>query len=237
MALIRIIFDKFTWIQKIDFLSLMTLFILWVLHDHIFLRHHIVLLSKLKTGVDLPHALTVATSLFCVIPLVPLLSPPVLEKSWGLGFSVTIPFFQRIPTFMIEKNYLPLGMIIVSPFLILQTIRFLMQVGQISKLRSILTTLLIFSIIYIYYYQWIWNAWLVAGFERGFAGRTAIVAESAVYSFLCQAITFLLTPTIARAFGNQHQKLYVVYSGVLLTTLLFLPKVGFMAVILAPGHP
>lgn len=138
---------------------------------------------------------------------------------------------------MVEKNYLPLGMIIVSPFLIWQTFQFLVQAGQVSRLKAFLTTLLVFLLIYLYYYQWIWAISGIALFDKGLVGYTAIIAQFVAYSFLSQLITFLLTPALVRSFGGRYLALYTAGSGILLAFLLFLPRVGFMAVFLVPGHP
>jgi hypothetical protein len=237
IALTRTIMDRLFWSVRADFRLHIMAFMLWTFYIASLCISTGFLLSRLKAGIDFKQAFTAAICLYWVIPLVPLFSLLPWEKNWGLGIYTTIPFFARIPTFAVEKNYLPLGMIIVTPFLIWKTFQFLIQAGRISRLKSFLGTLFIFLLIYICYYQWIWNISVMTLFNKGLLGYTAIAAQFVTYSFLCQLIAFMLTPTLVGAFEGRHMILYTAGSGILLALLLFIPKVGFMAVHLIPDHP
>ena len=66
------------------------------------------------------------------------------------------------------------------------------------------------------------------------AGADALLASSMANFFVHHALTFALTPIIARAFPEYPRWAYYAVSGALLLVLLFLPRFGFYAVFLAP---
>lgn len=236
IALGRTIIDKLFWEQSLGFTIIFLELMIWSFYVTSACTAIAFMLSRLNPKIDFKQALTAAICSYWVILPVPLFSVIPWEKNWGLGILATIPFFRWIPTFTVERNYLPLGMVIVIPFLLWQTFRFVVYAGQVSKFRAFLTTLLTYLVIYVVYYQWIWAVQTIIIFDKGLIWSQALATAYIAYSFLCQAITFFLTPTLARYFkGNVW--LYTAYSGILIAILLFLPQVGFLAVILTPAFP
>jgi len=235
ISLARTITTSVFYLQKVNFRLSLLEFMLWtiyVISACIFIAF---LLSRLVAGIEFKQALNAATCLYWVVPLVPFFSH--WDDSWGLGFHATIPFFKWFPTFLVEHNYLPLGMVVAGPFLLWQTYRFIVHSEQSPKPRAIIITLLVFTSVYVVYYQWIWAAFIVVFSNNNITGYQAVMAQFFTYEFLCQVITFLLTPTVVRAFGGRHLALYTACSGVLLAFLFFVPKVGFLAAFLVPRHP
>jgi len=230
IALVRTIIDRLFW--SVDLRVGVLAFFLWAFYIMSVCIFSAFFLFKLNAGIDLKQALTISTSMFWLIAIVPFFSVLPLEKKLGLSIYTTIPFFQWIPTFLIEKNYLPLGMVVVSPFLMWKFFETIMETKKLSIAQAITSTLLIFIMIYVIYYQWIWAVSLMALFGKGLSGYSAIMAQFIAYSFPCQVITFLLIPTVVRAFGGEVMKKYEVISVCLLILLFFIPEVGFMAVFL-----
>lgn len=235
IAFTRTVADFFLWTRNL--LLFPSVFILWSFYIISLCLSTAFLLSRLIPRLTFRQALTLAVCVYWVIPLVPLFSLPPWEKAWGLGRFATVSFFQWIPTFMIERNYLPLGMLVVSPLILLKTTWVLVPTARVPWWQAFFITLLVLLVIYVYYYQWIWNVTVIATFEKGFTGWDMVLAGYIAYSFLSQVITFLLTPVLARAFGSFPLWGYMAVSGAILLGLLFIPHVGFLPMLLTPGRP
>jgi hypothetical protein len=200
------------------------------------------LLSRFISNGDFKQALTMAICVYWVVPLVPLFSLSPLEKAWGLGIFATIPAFRMIPTFSVENNYLPLGMLVAIPFILLMTSRFMAKTTGVTWSRVFVTTLAAFGLIYAYYYQWTWQVWTwqlnsVAVFQIGFTPWENMLATFIAYSFLSHIITFSLSPMIARSYQEHPLWIYLVWSGVPLVVFLLIPRVGVFSLFLNAGPP
>jgi hypothetical protein len=229
LSVIRALIEVIFWLRTSQFSLLAWLVlntIMWMFYIISLYLSTAYLLFAVTPGTTFKQTLTMAVHVYWVIPLVPLFSLLPLEKQWGLGNFITIPFFQYIPTFVVEKNYLPLGMLAVIPFIIFMTVRFLVKTTQVSIVRSSVTTLLVYLLIYAYYYQWAWAPDLIAGFEKGFRGLGGHTALIAVNSFSCQLITLLLMPMLAKEYPQYSKWLYLAVSGFILLVLFFLPVYG-----------
>jgi hypothetical protein len=194
------------------------------------------LLSRLIPKGDFKQALTMAICVYWVIPLVPIFSLLPWEKDWGLGIFATIPVFRMIPTFLVDNNYLPLGMLAVIPVILGMTGRFMAKTTGVTWWRALAMTLAAYALIYIYYYQWSQRALVAAFFHIGFTRWEAMQATFVTYSFLSQVITFLLAPVAAREY-KRPLWVYLTWTGVPLVILLFIPRFGFFPLFLAAGQP
>lgn len=84
-----------------------------------------------------------------VYPLVTVIS--LLMKSPPVR---SVPWFRYIPTFMVETNFLPAGMIVVIPILIAFYTRLLMRHSGADWLRALASVLVSLLTIYLAYYQY-----------------------------------------------------------------------------------
>ncbi len=194
------------------------------------------LLSRLIPGGDFKQALTMAVCVYWVIPFVPIFSHLPWEKQWGLGIFATVSFFRWIPTFLVDNNYLPLGMLVVIPFILWMAGRFMARTTGTAWIRVLIMTLVAYGVIYVYYYQWSQRALVAAFFHIGFTRWESMQATFVTYSFLSQIITFLLAPVIAREYKHPLW-VHLVWTGVPLAILLFIPRFGFFPLFLAAGLP
>jgi hypothetical protein len=240
LSMIRAFMDVIFWLSSSPFPLWMWFFlnfIMWIFYILSLYLSTGFLLSAVTPGLSFKQALTMAVHVYWVIPLVPLFSILPIERTLGLGTFITIPFFRYIPTFVVEKNYLPLGMLVVIPFVLLMTTRFLVQIARVSTTRAVITSLLVYLLVYAYYYQWAWVPDLMAVFEKGFVGLDAHKALIVVNSFSCHLVTFLLMPKVASSYREIPRWAYLTISGVILVGLFFMPRLGVFWVFLAPGHP
>jgi hypothetical protein len=194
------------------------------------------LLSRLIPKGDFKQALTMAVCVYWVIPLVPVFSLSPLEKAWGLGIFATVPAFRLIPTFLVENNYLPLGMLVVIPVILLMTSRFMARTTGVTWGRTFAMALIAYALIYIYYYQWSQRALVAAFFYIGFTKWESMQATFVTYSFLSQIITFLLTSVVAREYKYPLWSC-LLWTGIPLVVLLFMPRFGFFSLFLTAGLP
>jgi hypothetical protein len=66
----------------------------------------------------------------------------------------TIPLFKHIPTFMVDRNFLPLGMIAVIPVLIVFYTWILSRHSKINMAQALISVLMSLVVIYLTYYQY-----------------------------------------------------------------------------------
>jgi hypothetical protein len=98
-------------------------------------------------------------------------------------------------------------------------------------------TVAAFGLIYLYYYQVIWQISGVAFFDKGLIWLNAVLAGFIAYSFLSQIVTFLLSPVIARSYDGYPLWTCLLWSGVPLVVFLAAPEVGILTVYLGAGQP
>ncbi len=110
----------------------------------------------------------------------------------------TIEWFRHIPTFMVDDNFLPAGMIAVIPVLIVFYTRLLIRHSSADWLRALASVLVSLSIIYLLYYQY--TLWLFSYLYKQYG---------LVVVFGCATLTYLipLFPVAERfhsAFGRHR---------------------------------
>jgi len=195
------------------------------------------LLSRFIPQSDFRQVLTMAVCLYWLIPLVPLFSLPPWELDWNLGLFAFTPYFRWIPTFTVARSYLPLGMLVVFPVILLMASRFMVRTTGTPWWRASVLTLAAYVLIYVYYYQWTWRAVVIARFDKGLPPWEGLMAGFVAYSFLDHLITFLLSPVVARSFGVYPIWKCVLWAGVPLLILFVIPRVGIYSVFLGGGLP
>ncbi len=240
VAIISILVSVADMIVFIKVPSITVLFvtcILWVFYFVSLCLSTAFLLSRFIPKGDFKQALTMAICVYWVIPFVPLFSLSPLEKAWGLGPWATISAFRVIPTFMVDNNYLPLGMLVVIPFILWMTSRFMAITTGLTWMRAFVMTLAAFGLIYVYYYQWGWRALVAVKYHAGFTPWEILLAAFITYSFLSHIITLLLTPVIIHEYKEHRMGVYLVWSGVSFLVLLFIPRFGFYSLFLAANLP
>lgn len=229
--------DMIFWLKISSFTVWFVTFFLWFFYLLSLCVSTAFLLSKLIPQGDFRQALGMAVCVYCVIPFVPFFSLLPWEKAWGLGNFATIPAFRLIPTFLVENNYLPLGMLVVIPFILLMTSRFMVQTTGVAWPRVFIMTLVAYGVIYVYYYQWSQRALVTALFHKGFFQWRGMLAAYVTYCFLSQLITFLLSPVIARAYKEYPLWVHMLWSGIPLAVFLLIPRFGFLPLFLINGRP
>lgn len=240
IALARVVADMIFWFKppyQPDIVRFTTHYLLWSLYVTSLCFATAFLFSRLVPRATFKKVLTMVVALYWVIPFVSAFSLLPLERSLRLGQFGTVPFFEWIPTFNVTRNYLPLGMVIVSPLVFFMTVRFLVREARVSTMRALLTSLLAFLLIYVYYYNFAWQPYVIAYFDKGLIEIEAYLAANISYYFMSQVITFLLTPFIVRAYDLHPQWVYVAASGALLALMLLVPRVGVVSVFVVQGNP
>lgn len=108
------------------------------------------LVEKIFRGtVDIRSVLRSSLLLWAVYPAVTAIS--LAAKSPP---NQTIAWFRLIPTFMVEKNFFPVGMIVVVPVLAVAYTYLLTRYSDVGWLRSYLAVLASLVAIYLVYYQY-----------------------------------------------------------------------------------
>lgn len=106
-----------------------------------------------------------------IFPLVPIVT--IISHS---KYQLHIEAFKYIPTFMVDKNFLPLGMLFVIPLIQFYLIRHLMRHSGLNMLKAFLVVSIANTISYVVYYQWILQAYY--SFVMWFSEITAMCCYS-----------------------------------------------------------
>ena len=236
ISLVRAALDMAIYMRMFSVTVLIAVFLLWFFYILSLCLSTGFLLSWLVPKSDFKQILTMSVSLYWLIPLVPLFSLTRWEKAWGLGIFASTPYFSWIPTFMVQRTYLPLGMLVVIPVIVFMASRFMVQSTGDKWLRTFLVTLMAYGVIYVYYYQWSQRALVTALFDKGLLPWDALLASYIAYSFFTQLITFLLSPVIAKAYKEYPLWIYLVWTGVPLLVFFLTPHVGFFSLFLDAGR-
>ncbi|MBL8080573.1 MAG: hypothetical protein JNM55_21560 [Anaerolineales bacterium] len=229
--------DMLFWLKVSSYTVWLVTFLLWFIYLLSLCVSTAFLLSQLVPNGDFRQALAMTVCVYWVIPFVPPFSLLPWEKAWGLGNFATIPVFRMIPTFLVENNYLPLGMLVVIPFILWMASRFMAQTTGVTWSRVFIMTLVAYGVIYVYYYQWSQQALVTALFHKGFFQWRGMLAAYVTYCFLSQLITFLLSPVIARAYREYPLWVHMLWSGIPLAVFLLIPRFGFLPLFLVNGRP
>lgn len=235
IAVARATVDLLLWLKIPSYTVWLCTFLLWFFYILSVAISTAFLLTLFFPGSEFKLTLTMAVCLYWVVVPIPAFSLLSWEEAWGLGMFATVPFFRWIPTFLVERNYLPLGMIVVIPVILLKASRFMAQATATKWGRAVLCTLVAFIPIYVYYYQWSQRAMTTAFFDKAFGRWEALLASYVTYAFLSQVITFLLAPRVARSYNGSMRWAYILGAGVPLLILFAAPRVGFFALFLAPS--
>lgn len=231
----RALTDVVFWFKEVSPALLTVTFILWTIYLTALYVATAFLITAVTRQVNFKQALTAAINVYWVIPLIPVFSLLPWEGAWGLGVVATVPLFRWIPTFTVYRNYLPLGMVVVVPFIVAQTARFFKSVLSISWPRAWWLTLLVYTPVYVYFYQWAKEVMMIATFDRGYAGVDKLWAAYSANAYTSEAITLLLSPIFARAYTQLPRWVYIAYSASLLLAVVFLPRWGLVAAFLMPS--
>lgn len=229
--------DMVFWLKISSYTVWLVTFLLWFIYLLSLCVSTAFLLSRFVPRGDFRQALTMTVCVYWAIPFVPSFSLLPWEKAWGLGNFATIPVFRLLPTFLVENNYLPLGMLVVIPFILLMASRFMAQTTGVAWPQVFIMTLVAYGVIYVYYYQWSQQALVTALFHKGFFQWRGMLAAYVTYCFLSQLITFLLSPVIARSYKEYPLWVYVLWSGIPLVIFLLIPRYGFFSLFLMNGRP
>jgi hypothetical protein len=234
------IVDMFVFIKVPSITVLVVTCILWIYYFLALCLATAFLLSRLIPKGDFKQALTMAICVYWVIPFVPLFSLLPWEWDWGLGPWATVPAFGLIPTFSIDHNYLPLGMLVVIPFIVGMASRFMARTTGVPWGRVFAMTLVGYALIYIYFYQWGWQALFAAMYRPGYSPWETLLAAFTTYSFVAHVITLLLLPVIYREYheyGWYRLGIYLLFVVASFLVLLLIPRFGFFPLFLAAGQP
>ncbi len=89
------------------------------------------------------------------LPLPVPLAVPVVSYLTGSSYQMEIPLFSYIPTFMVQKNYLPTGMLFIIPLMFASFLYHAKQYLNISPIKVLLLLMIIFWADYLLLYQWL----------------------------------------------------------------------------------
>jgi hypothetical protein len=155
---------------------------------------------------DMRRVLRESVLIWLVYPMVPTIS--MLARSAPF---IRIEWFRHIPTFMVENNFLPLGMIAVVPVLFIYYSRKLAQTSGAGWLRSSLATLIALLVIYVLFYQYA-DALLFQAM-----GSYGPLVAAGVYTLCFLAPLFPTAGRFDAAFGSQAVRLpHLVWAAALL---------------------
>jgi hypothetical protein len=101
---------------------------------------------------------------------------PIVTIITGSKYRLHIEFFKYIPSFLIENNFLPIGMIFVIPLMLFFLIRHLSAHAGVSYLKAFIVVAIANTISYVVYYQWMLN--LFYTFRDWFSETTAMCCYS-----------------------------------------------------------
>lgn len=80
---------------------------------------------------------------------------PVITLMTNSTYKLRIEAFKYIPTFLVENNFLPTGMIFVIPIMILFLTKHLMHFSGLNLLKAFTVMAIANTISYVLYYQWL----------------------------------------------------------------------------------
>lgn len=105
-----------------------------------------------RRRMDLPGMLRASVLVWAVYPAVSVISLIV-----GLQPNQTVGWFRNVPTLMVERNFLPPGMVAVIPVLILAYTLILVRHSDAGWIRSAFAVLASLLVVYLTYYQYTWR--------------------------------------------------------------------------------
>ena len=239
IAVLRSITDMLVYIKVPSITVQVVTSILWFYYFLALCLTTAFLLSRLIPKGDFKQALTMSICVYWVIPFVPLFSLLPWEWDLGLGQWATVPAFGLIPTFSVDHNYLPLGMLVVIPFILGMASRFMAKTTGVPWGRAFAMTLVAYTLIYVYFYQWGWQAFFAAMYRPGYSPWETMLAAYMTYSFVAHVITLLLVPVIYREYHEYRGYrlgIYLVLVVASFLVLLLIPRFGFFSLFLAAGR-
>jgi hypothetical protein len=157
-----------------------------------------------------------------VYPMVPIIS--MATRSAPLG---TIEWFRYIPSFMVENNFLPVGMIAVIPVLLLFYTRLISRTSGGGWLRSFVAMLAALIVIYVLFYQYADRLLFLV------LGPYGPLFAAGLYTLCFLAPLFFTAGRFHAAFGRQRIMLpHLVWAAALLSVALM--AVGLLSLHGAP---
>jgi hypothetical protein len=159
---------------------------------------------------------TVWIFIFPAVPVITILS--------GSVYMTEVSFFSFIPSFINGKNFLPSGMIFVSPLIFYFSVRHVLNFTSNTVLKSILCVLPILIIVYLLYYQWTFNLYL--HLRRMFGSEISM----SIYATILSTILFFIIKNLVNR--NVLNKGWLIFAGIALYTFTFLSFVFGKNVIL-----
>ena len=157
-----------------------------------------------------------------VYPMVPIISMATRSAPF-----VTIEWFRYIPSFMVENNFLPLGMIAAIPVLLLFYTRLISRTSGAGWLRSFVAMLAALIVIYVLFYQYVDRLLFLV------LGPYGPVFAAGLYTLCFLAPLFFTAGRFHAAFGRQRIMLpHLVWAAALLSVALM--AVGLLSLHGAP---
>ena len=120
-----------------------------------------------------------------IFPLV-----PIITIITGSSYRLRIEAFQYIPTFMVDKNFLPLGMVFVIPLILFFLTRHLMRLTDLNFVKAFAIVSIANTISYVLYYQWALNMFYT--FLVWYSEKTAMCFYCLFGIVMLQLISFNL---------------------------------------------
>jgi hypothetical protein len=155
---------------------------------------------------------------WCLIfPVVPFIT---LATGSSYYDKTRIELFRYIPTFMVENNFLPLGMVFVIPLIIYFLMVHLRQYLNLKFFQSFILVAVANTIAYILYYQWLFNLFfrLTALFSR----KTALC----VYAILEMTVLLFIEMNLTKRNILSPKWLKLGYFMLYMTSFLLVSQVG-----------
>jgi hypothetical protein len=162
---------------------------------------------------DLGAVLQGSVLIWAVYPAVTLISmlgnsPPNRSIEW----------FRYIPTFLVERNFLPLGMIIVVPVLISAYVILIKRHSQAGWFQTLIAVLVSLLIVYLLYYQYTFRWFFI------FSDLYGPFFSYGYYTLCFLVAVFLLEKQFRLAFGSDPvnlRRLVIVFAVVSLGLMAY----------------
>ncbi|HXH18607.1 MAG TPA: hypothetical protein VNJ07_05945 [Chitinophagales bacterium] len=161
-----------------------------------------------------------STPLWLIYPLV-----PVITILTGSSYSVEVPLFKWIPTFMTKGNFLPTGMIAVIPVILLYfTILFQKKI-HINLPAVFIAIAASCTILYLLFYQWLLSLFQLVLKEYNYAlGFGIYHLIMAVYLQFVMKRFLALFPGVAAVFRGFNIFNSIIFAFILLYGILLVIK-------------
>jgi|GEM_PF-5619807 len=149
---------------------------------------------------------------------------------WNLNL-VKIEYFEKIPSFMINGNYLPIGMILVIPFLIIFSVEFVHRNYKLPYYKSFFPSFTGLLIIYLLFYQWLWQLFYLFFLITSSAGNGFKISWlTGIMPYLLVGLLYLtiFIPSAYKTLGKYKISYYYTFIIANVLFMIFCPKIGIL---------